>query len=758
MVVTPPRTMATFIGSMLVILGVIITAGIGGVMSVDVIRSYAIGSLHYGKSHLSATGSLREFVQFGTEEDFLQYRYRLYVAISDRIAREILEEPDLDRANSYPFLIGGKIHPDDVPGIAWMFRTFKDTTLFAPAIDIWRAADREIEQLDTFADQVYQKIRGGNVSRADRDALLREIDAFDRRLIDLEDRFAWQLGDVARTVTRFIYWSLGSLAVVLAGLVIALGYRMQSRLAHANRAIQDREQRFRDVAEVSGDWIWETDEEHRFSYFPPRLQQALGVSPLNLLGKTRQQLAQPEDTPSWHQHLADVENHRQFQNFEYAFRHPDGGIRHMRLNAKPVFDDKQEFRGYRGTGTDITMEVQARHEVQDKQALLQMTFEHMSQGISVRDRELGVVEFNQRFLDLHDLSPEMFHRGDPLEKFIRYQAERGEYGNGDPEIYVAERLAEARTAKPRALERVRPNGTVLQIVGMPIPNGRYVTTYTDVTERHRSEHELIAAKEAAEGSNRAKSAFLATMSHELRTPLNAIIGFAELIVDARVGSVPAPYGEYARDIRRGGEHLLGVINDILDLTRVEAGKIDLTLDWVDVHGLVERCLHFLNKQAAEAGITLKNEVPESLPALRADPQRLRQIVLNLAGNAIKFSGPGSDVLVRYVEAGDAHGLCVVDHGIGIAAGQIDKAFEPFSQLDTGHARRRDGAGLGLPLVRRFMELHGGSVSIESCVGVGTAVTVLFPSWHYPKGADGSPATGRENIAAQESDNGDRAIS
>ena len=293
---------------------------------------------------------------------------------------------------------------------------------------------------------------------------------------------------------------------------------------------------------------------------------------------------------------------------------------------------------------------------------------------------------------------------------------------------------------------------------MPIPNGRYVTTYTDVTERHRSEHELIAAKEAAEGSNRAKSAFLATMSHELRTPLNAIIGFAELIVDARVGSVPAPYGEYARDIRRGGEHLLGVINDILDLTRVEAGKIDLTLDWVDVHGLVERCLHFLNKQAAEAGITLKNEVPESLPALRADPQRLRQIVLNLAGNAIKFSGPGSDVLVRYVEAGDAHGLCVVDHGIGIAAGQIDKAFEPFSQLDTGHARRRDGAGLGLPLVRRFMELHGGSVSIESCVGVGTAVTVLFPSWHYPKGADGSPATGRENIAAQESDNGDRAIS
>lgn len=723
---TTSRTMASFIAALLVIIATIIAAGIGGIMTVDMIRSYASGSMYYTKSHLGATGALREFVHFGAEEAFQQYRTRIYVAVSDRVARQILEEPDIDQANSYPFLIGGKIHPKDAPGIAWMFRTFKDTALFAPAIEIWRAADREIERLDAFADRAYRDIRAGTMNEADHDTLLREIDAFDRRLIDLEDRFAWQLGETARTVTELLFWSLGVLAVVLASLVVALGYRVQSRLAQAQREIRDSEQRFRDVAEVAADWIWETDAEHRYSYFSPRLEESLGLSPESLLGKTRRDVAGGEDTPAWRQYLADLEARRPFRNFEYVFRHPDGRLLNMRLNAKPVFDQDGVFRGYRGTGTDITTEVQARREAEEKQALLETTFEHMSQGIIVRDQELRVVEFNRRFLDLHDLPRGMFRRGDPLEKFIRYGAERGEYGDGDPEQHIAERMAQARGAEPRAIERVRPNGTVLQIVGMPIPGGRYVTTYTDVTERYRAERELVSAKNTAEAANRAKSVFLATMSHELRTPLNAIIGFAELLVDAQSDVLPAPYADYARDIHRGGEHLLAVINDILDLTRVEAGKIDLTIERVDTQGVVERCLLLFANRAANAGITLKNEVPQGVPAIHADHQRLRQILLNLMGNAVKFSEAGDVVSVRYVEADDRHGLAVVDQGIGMEPSQIDKAFEAFSQLDEGHTRKREGAGLGLPLVKRFMDLHGGTVTVSSAAGDGTTVTVLFP--------------------------------
>ncbi|NQW08628.1 MAG: PAS-domain containing protein [Alphaproteobacteria bacterium] len=719
----PSRTMATFIGAMLVILGVIIAAGIAGIMTIDVIRSYASGSMHYTKSHLGATGALRQFVQFGTEEDFLQYRYRLYVAVSDRIAREILEEPDLDRANSYSFLIGGKIHPEDAPGIAWMFRAFEDTALFAPAIEIWRAADREIERLDAFADQVHQDMRAGPLNRDQRDALLREIDAFDRRLIELEDRFAWQLSDVARTVTKIMFWSLGMLAAALAALVVVLGYRMQARLDQAQRAIQDREQRFRDIAEVAGDWIWETDEQQRFSYFSPRLEQVLGIPTTALLGKTRQEVANIEDTPAWRQYVADVEARRPFQNFEYVFRHPDGRVRHMRLNAKPVFDDKGGFHGYRGTGTDITIQVLARREVQEKQALLQTTFEHMAQGIIVFDSDLRVVEFNQRFLDLLRFPSGMFKPGDPLDRFVHYRAKRGDYGDGDSKAHVAARIAQARRFEPRAFEFIHIGGSVLEIHGRPLPDGGFVTTYTDVAERHHAERELTTAKDAAEAANRAKSAFMATMSHELRTPLNVIIGFADLLVDA----LSSPHDEYARDIRRGGEHLLEIINDILDLTRIEAGKIDLTMELVDTHALVERCLHLLKNHALEAGVTIKNEVPNGTAPIRADHQRLRQIMLNLVGNAIKFSEAGTAVSVRYVETDDTRGLCVVDQGIGIAPDKIDKTFEPFSQLDSGHTRKHGGVGLGLPLVRRFMELHGGTVSIDSRVGEGTTVTVLFPA-------------------------------
>ncbi|EDP65534.1 Signal transduction histidine kinase [alpha proteobacterium BAL199] len=209
------------------------------------------------------------------------------------------------------------------------------------------------------------------------------------------------------------------------------------------------------------------------------------------------------------------------------------------------------------------------------------------------------------------------------------------------------------------------------------------------------------------------------------------------MAEERFGPLSARYAGYARDIRQSGEHLLGVINDILDITRVEAGKIDIDIQAIGAHGMVDSCIRLLRQRANEANITLRNDVPFNAPPIHADAQRLRQVVLNVVGNAVKFSNPDSEVIIEFLETALGTGLKVIDHGIGMPAENISSAFEPFSQLHSGLGRSYEGAGLGLPLVRRFMDLHGGVIDIQSETGQGTTVSIIFPLAAVQEDIDGT---------------------
>lgn len=251
----------------------------------------------------------------------------------------------------------------------------------------------------------------------------------------------------------------------------------------------------------------------------------------------------------------------------------------------------------------------------------------------------------------------------------------------------------------------------------------------EVEGRIEVEKQLRAAKEDAELANRAKSQFLANTSHELRTPLNAIIGFSDVIKNSMFGPVGNPkYVGYADHIYASGRHLLAVINDILDLSKVEAGKADLHECEVDVRTAVTACLTLVREQAETKRQRLEQDLADDLPALRADERRLKQILLNLLSNAVKFTGRGGQVTVKaYVEADGALVMEVADTGIGIAPEDIPKAFAPFSQIDGSDTRRYEGSGLGLPLARALAELHQASLDLESAVGVGTTAVVRFPA-------------------------------
>lgn len=249
----------------------------------------------------------------------------------------------------------------------------------------------------------------------------------------------------------------------------------------------------------------------------------------------------------------------------------------------------------------------------------------------------------------------------------------------------------------------------------------------------RKSTDLERARQSAESASRAKSQFLANVSHELRTPLNAIIGFSAMLHGQQFGLLGnKKYVEYAHDIHDSGCHLLDVINDILDLTKAETGKLSAHFESLNVNKIVEKALRIVAGQAHQRKVDIYTDIPEKLPKLIADPVRMVQILLNLLSNAIKFSHEGGKVTVRIRAESARQGvhyftLSIEDNGIGMSDDVIRKAFATFNQADAGLNRKYEGAGLGLPLTKRLVELHHGKIKIESKLGEGTIVTVRLTS-------------------------------
>ena len=254
-----------------------------------------------------------------------------------------------------------------------------------------------------------------------------------------------------------------------------------------------------------------------------------------------------------------------------------------------------------------------------------------------------------------------------------------------------------------------------------------VTVWLDITERKRAERDLLAAKEQAELANRSKTEFLANMSHETRTPLNAIIGFSQVIAGEMLGPIGTQkYIGYARDILISAEHLLGIINDILDLSKLEVGKLDLAEEIIELPRLIEELLQLADAKARASEIRIALRCEGTIPLLRADARKIKQIILNLLINAIKFSHPGSEVTIVLRNLSGSVTIEVIDHGIGMDADEVVLAMTRFGQVASTWTRRHDGTGLGLPLAIGLTELHGGTLTVRSTKGVGTTVIVALP--------------------------------
>ncbi len=440
--------------------------------------------------------------------------------------------------------------------------------------------------------------------------------------------------------------------------------------------------------------------------------------------------------------IMDSENARHFQqSFEVVLKHKmpvtiqglptfPGHIRVHGFWINPVLDSEGEIAFLDITAQpDAANESMLQRERDDAVSLLTSIFDASEVGIVVTDHNRRIVRVNDSFVRTFGWEREVIVGTDVLSLATIDEVDRLKFNHTE--------FIEHGRRSTGEMKILRRDGTVANalftaaMLELSQQRRFLVTTIMDITVRKQMEISLRLAKEQADAANHAKSTFLANMSHELRTPLNAIIGFSELMGKETFGPLGNPkYKEYMHDIHFSARHLLDIINEVLDMSKIEAGRVELDESEMDVVEVIQSVVRIMTSRAFSSNIELVVEAASDLPKIYADARLIRQILINLVSNAVKFSHPGGTIYIRaHILPDDDMRIVVRDTGVGIPKDKIREAMEPFGQIhDTAHAAQENqGTGLGLPLARAMTELHGGTLSVESDLGVGTTVTIDLPA-------------------------------
>jgi len=371
---------------------------------------------------------------------------------------------------------------------------------------------------------------------------------------------------------------------------------------------------------------------------------------------------------------------------------------------------------------------QAEHKLVRQEEWLRTALQNMTGGLFVFDQDLVIQVSSPNFSRLFELPETMTEVGRSAVDIIRFRASRGDYGPGEPGVLIENRLSLYRQRENSAVEDSVDENRRIELLLSPMPDGGVVGVFNDITSRKEQERQLQSAMDEIVKATQAKSDFMASMSHELRTPLNSIIGFSELIHKQYLGPVGhEKYLGYAENIVKSGQHLLAMVNDILDIERIESRHYELQFDVIDLPREINKCVLLLADRAERDGILLTVSIAENVPVIEADRRAIFQILINLVTNAIKFSNDGDEVIVRATAANDHHEIQVIDSGIGIAPEKMPTLTDPFTRHDADPHKPQDGVGLGLAISRSLIELHDGRLRFDSQPGRGTVVTVSLPS-------------------------------
>lgn len=542
------------------------------------------------------------------------------------------------------------------------------------------------------------------------------------------------------------------LSSVLGLLLFYPLYRMHLRsIQRANEALETSEQRFRELASIGSEWIWEQDAEFRFTQHSYLASPFLDFDSNSIIGRRRWELPIELSAEEWERHRADLVAHRPFNRFEYRIHDDTGRIRWFSVSGRPVFDGSGNFTGYRGTGREIT----GRKENEQRIARLSRQLQIATEGTNI-----GIWRWSATEEHLHwdDQMYRQYHTStaefpNPYKVWATslsmedIQAAVGHIqtvwqGSGNRHLDFPARLPDgtARYFRAYAVQETDENGDVVGVVGTHWDITQEKAVEAELRQHHEHLQQLVdertadlkQAKEDAEAANQAKSEFLANMSHELRTPMHGILSFARLGQMRTDQSSPEKLRGYFTHIHDSGARLMLLLNDLLDLSKLEAGRMTLTLGPVAIESVVGDVVHEFSEFAATRQVRVERATGDAL-VLSADRERLLQVMRNLVSNAIKFTPGGgtvrihwqSDTLTTGAEVRPAARIVVRDDGIGIPPGEEKSIFDKFVQ-STQTKSGAGGTGLGLAICHEIVALHGGSISAGNNPEGGAAFTVLLP--------------------------------
>ncbi len=499
-------------------------------------------------------------------------------------------------------------------------------------------------------------------------------------------------------------------------------------------------------------WFWETDAEHRFTYFSEGWERLTGTTTKVYLGMSRRDyfFGMTELSDAARQHLDDLDNHRPFRDFVYRHEFIRSRMDWVTTSGDPIFDHDGTFLGYRGAAMILTGAVNGSRsaieaekemlertskleqaiakrqaEMEDANQLMSEVVEAMNEGLMVtsgtdaEDPDNRIILTNKAYRNLFNLSDDDIRPNMPLSEYLHLLARRGDTARV---LQQARDVNQMLAAGETVMMEVPSTNKFFHTTAAKRPSGGYVLVHTDVTDIQEHNFELARARDAAEVANQTKSNFLATMSHEIRTPMNGIVGMSDLLAETQLDEEQE---EFVNTIRGSAVALTALISDILDFSKIEAGRLELSQEPFDIRVLSQEIKDLLDPMVLGKNLTFLIDVDENVPqVLIGDALRLRQVLLNLLGNAVKFTEVGQILL--QIRFDDNLKLLVKDTGIGIPADQINIIFDPFEQVDNSQSREHQGTGLGLAITKRLIGAMKGEISVRSQLGVGTDVAFSLP--------------------------------
>jgi PAS domain S-box-containing protein len=500
------------------------------------------------------------------------------------------------------------------------------------------------------------------------------------------------------------------------------------RIGSVEISLSQSEELFRAYVETANDMVYTVDLSGKLTYINSYGQKLLGFPQEEIIGRSYSDFVSPRYRDKTAQAFRTLMQTGELRDFEFVLRTQDETEIYLEVNGRLLCRDGELIGGI-GIGRDVT----ERKRIEQKLQMFSRAVESAYDSAVITDLDGKIIYANSAASRIFDWLPEMlvgthaavFYPERSQTEWLIQQAITGGWSG---EVICNRRNGEAFAAMVSVSPVLDEHDRAMAV--------SFITR--DITQQKQFEAELSEKNLELERASRLKSDFLANMSHELRTPLTSILGFSSILQKQIFGVLNSKQQIYVHQIYQSGQHLLGLINDVLDLSKVEAGQLHLELAPIVVNELCEKTLGLVSEQARMRELTVHSEIEPNLEPVMADELRLRQMLLNLLSNAIKFSHEGGDIGLSVQQGDDYLRLTIWDNGIGIPEDKQHLLFHPFQQVDGSLSRRHEGTGLGLALTKKLAELHGGTVEMASKEGEGSRFTICLPTT-FPEPSAGSIA-------------------